>query len=791
MLRLINISKTYGAKTALSDVSVAFPEKGLVIVCGESGCGKTTLLNIASGADIPSSGSVLFNGRKITEADIEEYRRGYVSNIYQDFMLAEELSAGDNLRLAAQAVGKDPTSDEIAALLEKAGLNAGFSDKKVSTMSGGEKQRVAVARALIKDGASVFADEPTGNLDRKNGELIMALLKKIAEERLVVVVSHNERLNREYGQYFIELEDGCVVRSDLPEAEPNRAIREPGPKIRPKISARTVAVLAATGYRKNKLKSVFAAIAFILVFALFASVCTALIADVNLAFADSVDASSQKNALLRLSSFDNGADAESLSGIAPYTVANMENFYNINYSFPLNDLEYMIEWADGVPNVEIPYGEPPSSASQIMLPLTYAEILIDRSTYYGADDVSDLIGKTYYCGRNADVESADGSFSDSGLMRYADFEICGIFDDGLTDREAFFALASDENAEKNLTEDVVASNFMMRSAIAGSGALLRFDKLRFTSSTDLFYSLSVQEGALAPSIVYDRYSAYSASLPSLSGREIYVTESAAARYGVAAGEEIEINYGTFTLLNGLIPNINKKGSKVFTVKAVIDGSLLPDKDAELVFSEEDMSSLALPGKFPKQPDAVVFDLSNGFTYSTVRAIAARSAEISGESFSTVLLHRFEVQNAFSVSGVYDRLNESRYIIFLPCFIAFAIGLFSVGFAFFGFLLSSNDDLYAVLRAVGFDAGSVFAVMLAQLSLLCVIGVAAGLATAYAVTHLFGIYLTSNALITEVVLPLGWHAVLISTAVALLSAIATAFFKARKMFSGTIASNKSE
>lgn len=424
MLELKNISKTYGAKTALSDVSVAFPEKGLAIVCGESGCGKTTLLNIASGADIPSSGSVFFNGRKITEADIEEYRRGYVSNIYQDFMLAEELSAGDNLRLAAQAVGKDPTSDEIAALLEKAGLNAGFSDKKVSTMSGGEKQRVAVARALIKDGASVFADEPTGNLDRKNGELIMALLKKIAEERLVVVVSHNERLNREYGQYFIELEDGCVVRSDLPEAEPSRAIREPGPKIRPKLSARTVAVLAATGYRKNKLKSVF-------------------------------------------------------------------------------------------------------------------------------------------------------------------------------------------------------------------------------------------------------------------------------------------------------------------------------------------------------------------------------AEISGESFSTVLLHRFEVQNAFSVSGVYDRLNESRYIIFLPCFIAFAIGLFSVGFAFFGFLLSSKDDLYAVLRAVGFDAGSVFAVMLAQLSLLCVIGVAAGLATAYTVTHLFGIYLTSNALITEVVLPLGWHAVLISTAVALLSAIATAFFKARKMFSGTIASNKSE
>lgn len=204
-----------------------------------------------------------------------------------------------------------------------------------------------------------------------------------------------------------------------------------------------------------------------------------------------------------------------------------------------------------------------------------------------------------------------------------------------------------------------------------------------------------------------------------------------------------------------------------------------------------MSSLALPGKFPKQPDAVVFDLSNGFTYSTVRAIAARSAEISGES----LLYRAPAQirsteRFFRIGSLRSPQRIALYNI-PAVFHRFRDRAVFGRIRIFGFLLSSNDDLYAVLRAVGFDAGSVFAVMLAQLSLLCVIGVAAGLATAYAVTHLFGIYLTSNALITEVVLPLGWHAVLISTAVALLSAIATAFFKARKMFSGTIASNKSE
>ena len=217
MIKLEHVTKNFGDKVALDDVSLVFPDKGLVVICGESGCGKTTLLNVASGADTPSSGKVFWRGCELTASNADALRRGYAADVYQDFMLADELSASENIRLAAEACGKRLSDSDISALLARVGLGEEFFPKRVSLLSGGEKQRVAVARALVKDGAVVFADEPTGSLDRKNGEIVMSLLRDIARERLVLVVSHNERLNREYGQYSVVLEDGRVVSSDLPQ----------------------------------------------------------------------------------------------------------------------------------------------------------------------------------------------------------------------------------------------------------------------------------------------------------------------------------------------------------------------------------------------------------------------------------------------------------------------------------------------------------------------------------------------------------------------------------------------
>ena len=161
MLTLEHITKKYDDYAALSDVSLTFPDKGLVIVCGESGCGKTTLLNIASGADLPSFGKVFWCGCELTASNIEQFRRGKVSDVYQDFMLVDEMSCAENIRLAAEACGKSLSDQDVLTLLSRVGLKDEHFSKRVSLLSGGEKQRVAVARALVKDGAIIFADEPS------------------------------------------------------------------------------------------------------------------------------------------------------------------------------------------------------------------------------------------------------------------------------------------------------------------------------------------------------------------------------------------------------------------------------------------------------------------------------------------------------------------------------------------------------------------------------------------------------------------------------------------------------
>ena len=183
MLKTKGISKEYKDKTALKDVSLIFPTKGLVIIKGESGSGKSTLLNLLTANDFPSSGKIEYCGREITAKNSEEFRRRYCSNIYQDYMLLEDMSVRENVELAMQASGQEYEGDDVIGLLEQVGIEAAYADKKTSKLSGGEKQRVAIARAISKKGAMIFADEPTGNLDSKNGDMVMRLLKEISKER--------------------------------------------------------------------------------------------------------------------------------------------------------------------------------------------------------------------------------------------------------------------------------------------------------------------------------------------------------------------------------------------------------------------------------------------------------------------------------------------------------------------------------------------------------------------------------------------------------------------------------
>ena len=199
MLKLENVSKIYYNKgmiaTGITKVNLELKLGEFVVITGESGSGKSTLLNVISGIDSYEEGEMYVNGKETshyTEKDFEEYRRKYVANIFQNFNLINSYTVYQNIELILLLKGekKSNIKKKILDIINKVGLTK-FKNTKVSKLSGGQKQRVAIARAIIKDTPIIVADEPTGNLDTKSAEEIIELLRKVAKDKLVVMVTHN------------------------------------------------------------------------------------------------------------------------------------------------------------------------------------------------------------------------------------------------------------------------------------------------------------------------------------------------------------------------------------------------------------------------------------------------------------------------------------------------------------------------------------------------------------------------------------------------------------------------
>ena len=223
MLEIRNVSKTYRAKSgvavkALDRISLTFPEKGMVFLLGKSGSGKSTLLNVLGGLDTfdADGGEVIIKGRTSKDfrrSDFDAYRNTFVGFVFQEYNILDEFTVGANIALALQLQGKRADSAAINALLEQVDL-AGYGHRKPNELSGGQKQRIAIARALIKNPEIIMADEPTGALDSTTGEQVFETLKKLSEEKLVLVVSHDRDFAERFGDRIIELSDGHVI-SDM------------------------------------------------------------------------------------------------------------------------------------------------------------------------------------------------------------------------------------------------------------------------------------------------------------------------------------------------------------------------------------------------------------------------------------------------------------------------------------------------------------------------------------------------------------------------------------------------
>jgi putative ABC transport system ATP-binding protein len=216
------VTKSYGSGEtmvkALEDATLRVGEGEFVVVLGPSGSGKTTLLNIIGALDTPTSGTVSIAGRDITSASNHELfkvRRTTVSFVFQSFNLFPSLTALENVQFGIDATGRRDGADALE-VLDSVGLS-GRADRFAHQLSGGEQQRVAVARALATRNPVLLADEPTGELDFQTGVRILQLLKsQIGPGRLVIVVTHNREISRAADR-VIELSSGRIVSDGPPK----------------------------------------------------------------------------------------------------------------------------------------------------------------------------------------------------------------------------------------------------------------------------------------------------------------------------------------------------------------------------------------------------------------------------------------------------------------------------------------------------------------------------------------------------------------------------------------------
>ena len=236
MLELKDIVKTYGEGenmvTALQGVSMSFRESEFAAILGHSGCGKTTLLNIIGGLDHYTSGDLVINGvstKKYKDKDWDSYRNHSIGFIFQSYNLIPHQNVLSNVELAltVSGVSKAERRRRAVEALEKVGLGDQLY-KRPNQMSGGQMQRVAIARALVNDPDILLADEPTGALDTENSIQIMEILKEIARTKLVIMVTHNPELAKDYATRIIRISDGKLTSdSDPYTPEKEQAAEKP------------------------------------------------------------------------------------------------------------------------------------------------------------------------------------------------------------------------------------------------------------------------------------------------------------------------------------------------------------------------------------------------------------------------------------------------------------------------------------------------------------------------------------------------------------------------------------
>ena len=269
MLHLKNITKTYITgdfkQQALQDINLKFRDCEFVSILGQSGSGKTTMLNIIGGLDKYTSGDLIINGKstkKYKDRDWDTYRNHSIGFVFQSYNLIPHQTALSNVELALTLSGvpKSEARKRAIKVLEKVGLKE-HMNKKPSQMSGGQVQRIAIARALVNDPDILLADEPTGALDSDTSLQIMDLLKDIAKDKLVIMVTHNAELAEEYSTRIVRLSDGKITGDSNPYDEKDHAAKIDENNRKTKMSFMTALRLSLNNLMTKKGRTLLTAFA--------------------------------------------------------------------------------------------------------------------------------------------------------------------------------------------------------------------------------------------------------------------------------------------------------------------------------------------------------------------------------------------------------------------------------------------------------------------------------------------------------------------------------------------------
>lgn len=205
MIKLKNIYKKFKYQKLFDDLNLEIPKNKLTFIVGKSGSGKSTLLNLIAGIDKPDKGKIIFEANSKPLVDL----------IFQEFNLIQNLSVKNNIKIGNHIKGDDFSSTEFEQDIKNLDLKNEIQKEKTKNISGGEKQRVAILRAITRKSSIILADEPTGNLDTTNSENIFNILKKESLSKTVVVVSHDLESAKKYADRIIYLADGKIEKTEI------------------------------------------------------------------------------------------------------------------------------------------------------------------------------------------------------------------------------------------------------------------------------------------------------------------------------------------------------------------------------------------------------------------------------------------------------------------------------------------------------------------------------------------------------------------------------------------------